>query len=135
MQRSNVVSPAPSATAGRGRRALFYGLAGAFVFGAAMHVRALADHAVDPSSPAWRHGLFVGINLVAAIGFVWRPWFFLPALLVLAVQQGSTHGVAAVDAATRGAIAWADWAVVATFLVAIAALVWDLLTRRRPPEA
>lgn len=114
-----------------GRRLLFYGLAAAFVFGAAMHVRALVDPSADPESPAWRHGLFVAIDLAAVAGFLLRPWFFLPALLVLALQQGSTHGARAVDAATRGEMAWADWAVIATFVVGVAALSWDLATRGR----
>lgn len=100
-----------------------------------MHVRALIDPAADPDSPAWRHGLFVGINLIAVAGFILRPWFFLPALVVLAIQQGSSHGVRAVEAASHGAIAWADWAVIATFLVGITALTWDLVTRRRRSTA
>jgi len=67
------------------------------VFGAAAlyHLAATFDPAMDPSSPAWRHALFVGLNLACAAGFATRPPPFVPLFGLLVVQQLVSHGAAA----------------------------------------
>jgi len=106
-----------------------YALAAAFLFGAVMHGRALVQPPAAPDSPPWRHALFLALNLVCVAGFLRRPWYFLPAFVVLAIQQGSTHGVDAVQAAARGVFAGDDIAVMATFVLGIGLLVLEA-TRR-----
>jgi hypothetical protein len=53
-----------------------------FVLSAAFHVAAVAAPSVDPSAPAWRHALFVAINVACAVGFgrPRPPRSFVPAL-------------------------------------------------------
>lgn len=114
---------------------VFAALGAAFGAGAIIHLVALLDPSFAPDASPARHALFLGINLVCVAGFRWRPWYFLPALTILAVQQGTTHGVSVVEHARRGAIAWSDLAVMLVFAVGIGALAWerieDIQARRR----
>jgi hypothetical protein len=112
---------------------VFVLLAMSFLVGAAIHVAALVRPTIDPASPPWRHGLFVGLNLLGAAGFLKRPWYFLPAFLVLAVQQGTTHGVRAVRALTVGKFEVGDSTVVVVFLLGIAMLIRDAVQRAKNP--
>jgi len=43
-------------------------------------------------SPAWRHGLFVLINLFCIYGLFKRPWYFIYFLVLLLLQQFYSHG-------------------------------------------
>lgn len=115
----------------RWRAVVAYLLAGAFVLGAVMHVRALVTSGVDPESPPWRHAVFIALNLACVAGFVARPWYFLPGFVLLAIQQASTHGVSVVRAAARGELAGEDVAVMATFVVGIGLLTLDAMDRRK----
>lgn len=115
----------------RARDYVFGALAVAFGFGALLHLAALVRPAIDPESPPWRHALFVAINLVCVAGFRSRPWYFLPAYVALAVQQGTTHGASVVEHAQRGEIAWSDVAVMLVFGLGIGTLGWEQIERRR----
>ena len=78
---------------------VFVAVAIAFGVSAIFHVAAIASPDLDPSAPAWRHGLFIGINLACAAGFILRPRAFIPAFGALVVQQLASHG----------AMAWNAW--------------------------
>lgn len=78
-------------------------MAAAWCITASVHVTALLAPAPDDASPPWRHGLFVGINLLFAGLYVWRPWWLPWAFAPLALQQVWSHGhdLAAAHAAGR----------------------------------
>ena len=78
---------------------IFALLAAGFAVGAVYHLAALADPALDPSSPPWRHGLFVAINLLCMAGMLRRPRGFALLFALLTAQQVFSHG----------ARAWAMW--------------------------
>ena len=44
------------------------------------------------NSPAWRHFLFVGINLFCTYGVLKRPKYFVYFVAILLVQQYYSHG-------------------------------------------
>ena len=107
-------------------RIVFGLLAIVFAFGALFHAAALITPSLAPDSPAWRHALFVVINVGAAAGMLTRPRLFVPAFAVLCGQQLASHG----EAACR---AWVDvhridvasLAVLALMPLALALLVSD----------
>src|SRR6185312_10756746 len=71
---------------------LRYAFVVVFAVSAAYHAVALARPGFGEPSPAWRHALFVAVNLAFAAGFARPPrWFVLPVAL-LAVQQLASHG-------------------------------------------
>ena len=77
------------------RTALFAALALGFVAGAAFHLAALASATPDPTSSPLRHGVFVGINLLCAVGLVVRPRGFVALFALLTLQQLASHGALA----------------------------------------
>lgn len=78
------------------------------------------------SSPAWRHALFVGINLFCAYGFLKRPRFFVYFFFLLLLQQIYSHGGSAVAMWTQHhIISWFDLAVVLFMSLAFVLLVID----------
>ncbi len=103
---------------------LLAAIALAFVAAALFHAAALLYPPLDRSSPAWRHALFIAINLVAAAGLVRRPRGFGFAFAVLTAQQLASHGGAALRA-WRDAhrIDVASLAVLVVMPIALAALV------------
>jgi hypothetical protein len=107
----------------------FCALAILFGAGALFHAAAIALPALAPTSPAWRHAVFVIVNAVTAWGMLRRPRFFVFLFAILCAQQLYSHG----------ADAWHAWhdehradltslAVLALMPLALAALVLD--TRR-----
>jgi hypothetical protein len=74
------------------RRLAFQALVVVFGAAALYHVTAIFDPTMDPASPAWRHALFVGLNLACAAGFATRPPPFVPLFALLVVQQLLSHG-------------------------------------------
>jgi hypothetical protein len=88
------------------RRELFFRLCAVGAFLAAMfHAAAMLSPAVarieyPPSYPAWRHVLFIGIDLTLAWLFLRRPMWLPWAFAVLTFQILNGHGRAA----------WAMWA-------------------------
>jgi hypothetical protein len=78
---------------GRPRRAVWFRIvAFAFALTACFHLVAAGVPDLDPAAPAWRHLLFVGINLVCIAGFLARPLLFIPPFALLVVQQVASHG-------------------------------------------
>jgi hypothetical protein len=66
--------------------------AGCIALAAVYHLVGLFMPAISPHTPAWRHALFVGINLVAAWLMLRRPSWFCFAFAVLTLQQLYGHG-------------------------------------------
>ena len=107
-------------------RIVFGLLAIAFALGAVFHAAALVSPSLAPDSPAWRHALFVAINLGAAAGMLTRPRLFVPAFAVLCGQQLASHGEAAYRAwVDLHRIDVASLAVLALMPLALALLVRD----------
>ena len=117
---------------GRARLAL----ALAFALAAAYHLAAVIWPALSPSDSAARHGVFVGLDALLAVGFARPPrWLALPVALLCA-QQLFSHGgdvVRAWQDARR--VDWASVAVVATMPAALAVAIAEGLRRRRSPGA
>jgi hypothetical protein len=110
----------------------FTALAGAFVFTACFHVAAAMRSEIDPEAPAWRHLLFVGINLTCVIGLLVRPLVFIPAFAALTVQQVWTHGGHAWRMhVEQGAVDLPSLAVLAVMPTTLMLLISDALRGRR----
>jgi hypothetical protein len=123
---------APSVRARRGSIDLaFYVLSFFFACGAIFHSFAAAIPTIDPEAPAWRHLLFVGINLACIAGFLFRPLFFMPLFAVLAVQQIATHGSHAWHAFQNGALDAPSIGVVLVMPLTFVLLVIDARRKRR----
>lgn len=103
-------------------------VAGLFAFTAVIHLwRALAPQPTDPLGTA-RHSVFVGINLVAAVGLWIRPRWFTYVFGVLVFQQLYSHGGSA----------WRTWVeqhqvdAVSVVIVVLLPVTWAMLWRRSP---
>lgn len=106
----------------------FYAFAACFAFTACFHVAAALDHRIDPEAPAWRHLLFVGINLACIAGLLRRPWYFIPPYGLLLVQQLWTHGGSLLRSLAPGQrIDWPSAAVVVVMPLSFTLLVLDVL--------
>jgi hypothetical protein len=68
-------------------------LAIGFFVAASFHAVAIFAPAIAPPSPAWRHALFVLVNLGAGLGMLKRPRWFVPLFGLLCVQQLVSHGL------------------------------------------
>jgi hypothetical protein len=56
------------------------------------HMLGLVMPAISPQTPAWRHALFVGINIATAWLMLRRPPWFWAVFAVLTLQQLYGHG-------------------------------------------
>ena len=111
-------------------RPVFVVFACGFIAAAAFHIAAIAFPGVDIPSPAWRHALFIAVNLGAAAGMIFRPrWFALP-FAVLTAQQVYSHGMTLVSAWRSGRIDWPSVVVLVAMPLALFLLVRDGHTRR-----
>jgi hypothetical protein len=81
------------------------------------------------SSPAWRHALFVGINLFCAYGFLKRPRFFVYLFFLLLLQQIYSHGGDAIAIWNQQQII--NWIDVAVVLLTFAAFVLLVIDKKR----
>jgi hypothetical protein len=111
-------------------RPVFVAFAAGFALAAAFHVAAIVAPGIDVPSPAWRHGLFVGINLAAAAGMIFRPRGFAIAFAILTAQQVYSHGTTLVTAWQHESRI--DWPSVVVLVAMPSALV--LLARSRLPS-
>jgi hypothetical protein len=110
----------------------FGAIAFAFVFTACFHLAAAVRADIDPEAPAWRHLLFVGINLACVAGVLYRPRVFIPPFLALTVQQIWTHGGHAVRLfETERVIDYPSIAVLIVMPTTLALLVRDVWSRAR----
>jgi len=118
----------------RTREAVFRGCAVLALAAAAFHAAAIASPGIarieyDATYPAWRHLLFIVIDITVAWLLLRRPRWFVWAFLVLTLQVLSGHG--------RGA--WhhwveqreVDWISVGVSLAAPAILLLLIIDRRR----
>ena len=89
-------------------------LAFAFVIAAGMHAASLAGWRAADDSPAWRHALFVAVDLAGVWYLVARPVWALPLFMLLVLQQYWGHGGRLLRWwMERGAIDWQSLFVVA----------------------
>jgi hypothetical protein len=72
------------------KRILFIVLAGLCGIAALYHTTGIF-YTVN-SSPAWRHGLFIVINLICIYGLMKRPRWFIWFFFLLLLQQLYSHG-------------------------------------------
>ena len=72
------------------RKQLFFVFAVLAVIIAIYHVIRIF-YTID-GSPAWRHGVFVCINLFCVYGILIRPKYFILIVFLLLVQQCYSHG-------------------------------------------
>jgi hypothetical protein len=114
-------------------RPVFVAFAAGFVVAAGFHVVALAAPGVDIPTPAWRHALFVAINLGAAAGMIFRPRGFALAFAVLTAQQLYSHGRTLVSALAEGRVDWPSVAVLVAMPVALVLLARERQSRHSPP--
>ena len=112
------------------RRALLAAFASGLALAAAFHAAAAVVPSLAPSSPTWRHALFVAINLAAAAGLVWRPRGFVPLFALLSVQQLVSHGAEAWRAhRDEGRVDVASVVVLCAMPVALALLIAETRAR------
>jgi len=69
--------------------------------------------AINPfdSTPAWRHSLFIGINIICLYGLLQRPSWFVWFWGVLTVQQLYSHGSHFIRLLSEGKFIWIDFGV------------------------
>jgi hypothetical protein len=79
-------------------------------------------------TPAWRHGIFVCINIICIYGVIKRPKWFIWFAVILTVQQWYSHGSYAIHLwQTENKIHWIS--VVDVILLPV--LVWLLFLDRK----
>jgi hypothetical protein len=101
-----------------------------------IHAAALAVPAFAaanyPGYPAWRHGVFIAIDAMAAVLFLARPRWFVWAFAVLTAQVLYSHGGSAWATWQRdGQVRWIDAAALVAIPLALVLLVVD--RRKGPP--
>jgi hypothetical protein len=97
---------------------------------AALAVPAFGNAAYSLGYPAWRHVLFVAINLTLASLFLRRPTWFVWAFAVLTAQVIYSHGGAALVSWQRdGRVRWIDAVALVAVPLALGLLVTDYRTR------
>jgi len=105
--------------------------AAGFVLAALYHAAAVVHPALAPGSPGWRHSLFVGIDLLVAVGFFWRTRVFAAAFAVLTAQQLWSHGSSALRLwRNEHRVHWISVFVVVVAPLLLLALLLDLRQRR-----
>lgn len=106
------------------RKQLFIVFAVLAVIIAVYHVIGIF-YTVD-GSPAWRHGIFVCINLFCVYGILNRPKYFILIVFLLLVQQCYSHGQRMVKMwAAQQRIDWVSVFVLVLLLIALICLIED----------
>jgi hypothetical protein len=102
-------------------RYLRLALSALFVITAGFHVAAIVSPGLAPDSPPLRHAVFVLVNLLVAVGLLWRrprsafAFAFALVFSLLTLQQIESHGLALVSAfRDEGRI---DWVSIGVLLV------------------
>jgi hypothetical protein len=72
-------------------RRVFFIIFACLAFAAAVYHLVAVFISFD-KTPAWRHALFIGINIIAIYGLVKRPKWFLWFVVLLTLQQWYSHG-------------------------------------------
>ena len=63
------------------------------------------------ATPAWRHILFVGINIICIYGLLKRPYWFIWFWTLLTLQQLCSHGSHFVRLLSENKFTWIDFGV------------------------
>jgi hypothetical protein len=63
------------------------------------------------ATPAWRHGLFIGISIICIYGLLKRPDWFVWFFGILTVQQLYSHGSHFVRLLEENKFNWIDFCV------------------------
>jgi hypothetical protein len=96
----------------------------------ALAVPAFGTAAYSPTYPAWRHVLFVAIDLTLAVLFLRRPGWFVWAFAVLTAQVIYSHGGSALASwQGDGRVKWIDALALVAVPLALGLLVADYRTR------
>lgn len=74
-------------------KTVFALLAIGFFAAASFHAVAIFAPGIGPPSPAWRHALFVLVNVSVGLGMLRRPRWFPPLFGLLVAQQLVSHGL------------------------------------------
>ena len=78
------------------------------------------------STPAWRHAIFVAVNIVCIYGCLKRPHWFVWFIAVLTIQQWYSHGSYAVEVwKTQHQIHWISVADIVLLPLLLLLLVAD----------
>ena len=112
------------------RRAAFHVLAALSGAAAAYHVAGALGQLAGDTTPTWRHGVFIAIDLIGVWYLLRRPIGLLPAFTIVVCQQFLSHG-------GRAMLWWAESAridalsigTLVALTVALALLVLDARDR------
>jgi hypothetical protein len=63
------------------------------------------------TTPAWRHSLFIGINIICIYGLLKRPVWFIWFWGLLTIQQLYSHGSHFVRLLSENKFTWIDFGV------------------------
>ena len=77
------------------------------------------------ATPAWRHGIFVGINIICIYGLLKRPNWFIWFWGLLTLQQLYSHGVHFVRLLAENKFTWIDFGVLSLMPLIFILLVAD----------
>lgn len=82
-------------------------------------------------SPAWRHSIFIGINLFCMYGFLKRPKYFVYFVVVVLIQQYYSHGVFIVNTWNeKKQVHWISVFVLLLFPIALGCLIEDYRVKK-----
>lgn len=82
------------------------------------------------ATPAWRHALFVAINIICIYGLLKRPVWFTWFWALLVVQQLYSHGSHFIRLLSQGKFAWIDFGVLVITPVIFILLIVDKRSTR-----
>lgn len=77
------------------------------------------------TTPAWRHALFIGINIICIYGLLKRPVWFTWFWALLTIQQLYSHGSHFVRLLSEGEFVWIDFGVLILMPVIFILLMVD----------
>jgi hypothetical protein len=106
-----------------------------FITFALLALTAMVYHvigAIKPfdATPAWRHTLFVGINIICIYGLLKRPVWFIWFWGILTLQQLYSHGSHFVRLLSESKFTWIDFGVLVLMPVIFILLLIDKRSMR-----
>jgi hypothetical protein len=108
-----------------------------FIAFALLALAAMVYHvigAIKPfdATPAWRHSLFIGINIICIYGLLKRPVWFIWFWTLLTLQQLYSHGAHFVRLLSENKFTWIDFGVLVLMPVIFILLLIDKKSTRNP---
>lgn len=82
------------------------------------------------ATPAWRHSLFIGINIICIFGLLKRPNWFVWFWGILTLQQLYSHGSHFLRLLEEGKFTWIDLGVLILMPVIFILLLLDKKSTR-----